>query len=64
MTDEMKELFEEQAKLCSIRKFANYVGYSYCYMFLLKSGKRKASQRFITDFKEGLKKMKKIKNNS
>lgn len=59
MTDELKQLFEEQSKLCSMRQFTYFLGYNYSYLCLLKAGKRNASQRFIRDFKDTLKKLKK-----
>jgi hypothetical protein len=61
MVKELEKLFEEQKKLCSLRQFSFILGYNYSYLFMLRSGKRNPSQRFLRDFKDTIKKVKNLK---
>jgi hypothetical protein len=64
MVEELDNLFLGQEKICSRRQFALFMGYNYPYLTLLKHHKRNPSARFIRDFRETLKKLKKIQKSS
>lgn len=55
-----KELVEERKKLCNCSFFSRVIGYTHGWVNMAENGKVGVSDRFIEDYKEGLKKVREI----
>ena len=59
-----RELVEERKKLCNCAFFSKVIGYTHSWVNNAENGKVSVSDKFIENYKEGLKKVREIIKNA